>query len=922
MRKLYTVLLAIVCLLGKAYAQQGNSRLIDANYNHADITQVVADLQSKTGYRFYYDPVQFDSLRVTINISQKNLNDVLNRIFESSPYHYAFSGSDEVVLTKDREIRTTLPAGFFNNTQGSVAVTEKVTDYSNDVAGKKIPESTSENKLYQIGIPSNKVGAGNATLAGYTLNVRTGEPVAGASIYIPSIKISIATNPSGYYSISLPRGRQTLIIRALGMKDTRRQVVLYSDGELNIDMQDQVISLKEVKISSEKVANIRGLEMGVSKLDIKSLKQVPSVFGEADVLRVVLTLPGVQTVGEASTGFNVRGGSADQNLILLNDATIYNPSHFFGFFSAFDPDIVQSVELYKSSIPEKFGGRLSSVLEITEREGNKKKFTGNAGIGLITSRFNIEGPIGSDKTSFILGARTTYADWLLKSLPAAYAHSSASFYDINFNISHKIDNKNNLYLTTYISNDGFRLNSDTTYSYGNRNATLKWRHNFNNKLYSEIIGGYDYYQYSIVSAANKVDAFRFNSNISQANFKTNFTYYLNPKHTVTFGLSTIRYQVNPGSNMPFNSNSQIAPTIIEQEQALESALYAGDKFDITPSFSISAGLRYSLYNYLGPHTVNYYAPGEPKTTNSLVTSTPYSSNNVIDTYHGPEIRASARYILGDDFSVKASYNTLRQYIHLLSNTTAISPTDVWKLSDPNIKPQYGDQVSLGLYKNLKSNTIETSAEVYYKNLKNYLDYKSGATLVLNPHIETDVLPTHGKAYGIEFLVKKTTGQLNGWISYTYSRTFLRQDNPAAGPLINNGAYYPANYDKPHSVNFIGNYRFSHRYSVSLNTIYSTGRPITYPIAAYYYDGSQRVLYSDRNQYRIPDYFRTDFSINIDGNHKVHQFFHSSWTIGVYNLTGRNNAYSTYFSEQGGQINGYKLSIFANPIPFVNYNIKF
>ncbi|MDB5155387.1 MAG: TonB-dependent receptor, partial [Mucilaginibacter sp.] len=662
--------------------------------------------------------------------------------------------------------------------------------------------------------------------------------------------------------------------------------------------------------------------MGVSKLDIKSLKQVPSVFGEADVLRVVLTLPGVQTVGEASTGFNVRGGSADQNLILLNDATIYNPSHFFGFFSAFDPDIVQSVELYKSSIPEKFGGRLSSVLDITEREGNKKKFTGTAGIGLITSRFNIEGPIGSDKTSFILGARTTYADWLLKSLPAAYAHSRESFYDINFNISHKIDNKNNLYLTTYMSDDNFRLNSDTTYSYGNRNATLKWRHNFNNKLFSEIIGGYDYYEYSIVSTANKVDAFRFNSNISQANFKTNFTYYLNPKHTVTFGLSTIRYQVNPGSNMPFNSNSQVAPTTIEQEQALESALYAGDKFDITPSFSISAGLRYSLYNYLGPHTVNYYAPSEPKTTNSLVSSTPYSSNNVINTYHGPEIRASARYILGDDFSVKASYNTLRQYIHLLSNTTAISPTDVWKLSDPNIKPQFGDQVSLGLYKNLKSNTIETSVEVYYKNLKNYLDYKSGATLVLNPHIETDVLPTHGKAYGIEFLVKKATGQLNGWISYTYSRTFLRQDNPAVGPLINNGAYYPANYDKPHSVNFIGNYRFSHRYSVSLNTIYSTGRPITYPIAVYNYDGSQRVLYSERNLYRIPDYFRTDFSINIDGNHKVHQFFHSSWTIGVYNLTGRNNAYSTYFSEQGGQINGYQLSIFANPIPFVNYNIRF
>jgi hypothetical protein len=521
-----------------------------------------------------------------------------------------------------------------------------------------------------------------------------------------------------------------------------------------------------------------------------------------------------------------------------------------------------------------------------------------------------------------LGARTTYADWLLKSLPPAYSNSSASFYDVNFNISHQVNSKNNLYLTTYISNDAFRLNSDTTYSYGNRNISLKWKHNFSNKLYSVITGGYDYYKYTTSSAANKVDGYRFNFNLSQINFKTNFIYYLNPKHTISFGLNSIRYQINPGTNLPYDSNSQVASVTVETEQALESALYAGDQFDITPSLSISAGLRYSMYNYLGPHTVNYYEPGVPKTTNSLLTSTAYGSNSFINTYKGPEIRASARYLFGEDFSVKASYNTLRQYIHLLSNTTAISPTDIWKLSDPNIKPQFGDQVSLGIYKNLNSNTIETSVEVYYKNLKNYLDYRSGASLVLNQHIETDVLPTQGKAYGVEFLIKKSTGQLNGWLSYTYSRTFLRQDNPAVGSLINNGAYYPANYDKPNSINFIGDYRFSHRYSVSLNVIYSTGRPITYPIAVYDYGGSERVLYSNRNEYRIPDYFRTDFSINIDGNHKVHQFFHSSWAIGVYNLTGRANAYSTYFAEQGGVINGYKLSIFAKPIPFINYNIRF
>ncbi|MDB5158645.1 MAG: TonB-dependent receptor, partial [Mucilaginibacter sp.] len=719
-----------------------------------------------------------------------------------------------------------------------------------------------------------------------------------------------------------PRGRQTLIIHGIGMRDTKRQVILYSDGRLNIEMQEQITSLKEVKISEDKVANVRSTEMGVNKLDIRSIKQVPAVFGEADILRVVLTLPGVQSVGEATTGFNVRGGSADQNLILLNDATIYNPSHFFGFFSAFDPDIVKEVELYKSSIPVKYGGRLASVLDVTDREGNKKKFTGTAGIGLLTSRLNVEGPINKDKTSFILGARTSYSNWLLSLLPEEYKHSGASFYDINFNISHQIDEKNNLYLTTYLSHDSFRLNSDTTYSYGNKNANIKWKHNFNDKLFSVLIAGYDRYQYQISSDAIPVNGYNLNYNINQSNFKADFTYYLNRKNTVNFGLSSTYYKLHSGNFEPYNDQSLIAPDVVPAEQALESALYIGDKYDLTPDLTFDFGVRYSIYNYLGPQTVDQYAPNLPRESTNIIDSITYAKNHIIKTYQSPEIRASLRYNLTGDFSLKASYNTIHQYLHLLSNTTAISPTDVYKLSDPNIKPQSGDQVSFGIYKNAKSNTIETSLEVYYKRIKDYLDYKSGAVLLLNDHIAEDVLNTRGKAYGIEFLIKKTEGQLNGWMSYTYSRTFLKQDDPNAGELINGGNYYPANYDKPHSFNLTGNYRFTHRYSISLNVVYSTGRPITLPIGKYYYGGAERVYYGDRNADRIPDYFRSDFSFNIEGNHKVHQLTHNSWSIGVYNLTGRANAYSTYFTEQGGAINGYKLSIFAKPIPFVNYNIRF
>jgi len=924
MKKLY---LFFYCLLGLSswvWAQQGGQKLIDVNFQQATVSQFVGELEAKTGYYFYYETNKFDSLRVTLQLNQATLNAVLDAAFKNTTYKYAITSQQQVLLTKGLTIQTQLASGFFNSkpvAPGKNTVTTPTADYTTTLVEKQVVEATSENKTYEIGIKGNSK-TGTVTLAGYIRDIKSGEPVIGASIYIAALKTGIATDQFGYYSLNLPRGAHTLLVRGLGMKDTRRQVVLNTDGKLNIEMQEQVTTLKEVKISAEKVANVRSVEMGVNKIDITTLKQIPAVFGEADVLRAVLTLPGVQTVGEASTGFNVRGGSADQNLILLNDATIYNPSHFFGFFSAFDPDIVKDIELYKSSIPEKFGGRLSSILDVSNREGNKKKYTGSAGIGLLTSRFNIEGPIDSNKTSFIFGGRSTYANWLLKKLPKEYKNSRATFYDLSLNISHQINEKNNLYFSGYYSADSFRLNSDTSYAYGNRNVSIKWKHNYNNKLYSVITGGYDRYQYNVSSILNPVNAYKFNFDISQLNFKADFSYFINPKHTLSFGLNSIRYKLTPGTNVPVGNESISVPEKVPGEQALESALYLGDKYNITENFSVNMGLRYSLFNYLGPQTVNNYAPNLPRTTSNLLDSTTYGSNKFIKTYGGPEIRVAARYIVSENFSIKAGYNTLRQYIHLLSNTTAISPTDVWKLSDPNIKPQFGDQVSLGFYKNFSSNTIETSVEVYYKRLKNYLDYRSGAVLVLNQNIETDVISTKGKAYGAEFMIKKTAGKLNGWISYTYSRTFLKQDDPNAGELINDGAFYPANYDKPHSFNLIGNYRFTHRYSVSLNTVYSTGRPLTLPVAKFYYGGAERVFYSDRNQYRIPDFFRTDFSINIDGNHKLNQRFHNSWTVGIYNVTGRRNAYSTYFAQEAGVINGYNLSIFANPFPFINYNIRF
>jgi hypothetical protein len=435
-----------------------------------------------------------------------------------------------------------------------------------------------------------------------------------------------------------------------------------------------------------------------------------------------------------------------------------------------------------------------------------------------------------------------------------------------------------------------------------------------------LTGAYSQYDYGLASNRNPTTASDFSYRLAQKSAQLDLSYYHNSKHTLDFGVSSIIYDTAPGSLMPGGSASLIVPDKLQPEKALESALYVADRFDVTNRLSLYAGLRYSLFNALGPRLLNQYLPGASKTENTITGTTSYGNGQVLATYQGPEGRLSAKYMLTDNSSVKASYNRMRQYIHQLSNSTTVSPTDSWKLSDPNIRPQVGDQVSLGYYRNFKNNTIETSVEAYYKVMHDFLDYKSGASLFLNHHIETDVVNAEGHAYGIEFLVRKTTGKLNGWLSYTYSRSLARVNTGTE--VVNGGNYYPSNYDKPNDVTLVGNYRFSQRFSVSLNFNYSTGRPITLPLAKYYIDNTLRVYYSDRNAYRVPDYYRADLAINIEGNHKVKKLTHNSWTLAIYNLTGRQNPYSVYFQSKNGQVNGYQLSIFARPIPSLTYNFHF
>jgi hypothetical protein len=899
------------------YAQQGTQR-ISGTFS-GSFESIVQQIEANTSYHFYFKHEWTDSLKLSITVNDEPVSDVLGKLLAGTELRFTIDKSNNVYITQGREILTALPQGFF---QDATKVEQKpvIFDYS-EYEKREKKKKSAEEKVYYIGNDTGNM-QGSSTIAGNIQDADTGEPNVGASVYIEKPLIGATTDQFGYYSLTIPKGRHVLLIKSIGMKSTRRQVMLYSDGKLNIELDEDITPLKEVTVTSDRDARVAGMQMGMEKLDIRTMKQMPLALGETDIMKVILTLPGVQTVGEGTVGLNVRGGATNQNLILYNDAVVYNPSHLFGFFSTFNPDVIKNVELYKSGITADYGGRLSSVLDVHTREGNLKKFSGSGGISPITGRFTFEGPIIKDRTSFLAGFRSTYSNWILKKVDYKdIQNSSASFYDINLGINHKINDRDNLYLSGYLSKDRFALNSDTSYTYSDKNASLKWKHIFNNKLYGVLTTGLSEYNYSLISAEDPLHAFTMDFKIAQLNLKADFSYFLNDKHTITAGIGTIKYNLSPGERKPYGSESISVPLKLQDEHGLESALYIGENFDVSPKLSLYGGVRYSFYQALGPKNVYEYADGVPMNETTIVDST-YHSGGSIATYQGLEPRFSIRYMMSKNSSVKFSYNRMRQYIQMLSNTTAITPTDIWKLSDNYIGPQVGDQYSVGFYKNLRNGQIETSLEAYYKDTKATIDYKDGAELLLNKNIETDISDARGKAYGVEVLLKKPLGKLNGWITYTYSRSFLKMESEFPSEVANQGNYYPTSYDKPHAFNFIGNYKFSRRFNFSLNVVYSTGRPITVPLLKYELGGAERVFYSDRNQSRIPDYFRTDISINIEGNHKIKKLAHSSWTLAVYNLTGRHNPYSVYFTSENGVIKGYQLSIFAQPIPTLTYNFKF
>lgn len=789
-----------------------------------------------------------------------------------------------------------------------------------------VVKSSSENKVYEIGNRYKPSSEEMVVLTGKVTDFKSGQNLEGINIVHREPWVATATDRQGNFTIKLPIGYNTIEINGLNIKETRRQFMVYGEGATHIELEEENHLLDEVLIVSGRVQNVRSTQLGMEKFQPSLLKNIPTAMGEVDLLKMLQTLPGIKTVGEASSGYNVRGSAADQNLLLLNNGTIYNPNHLFGFFTAFNSDMIKDAELYKSSIPSQYGGRIASVLNITSKEASKEKFTGSAGIGLVTSKLNLEIPIIKEKTSLLLSGRTTYSDWIMKMLPekSGYRDGKAGFYDLGGVFSHTLNERNKLNIYGYYSHDRFAFNDNQKYAYNNMNFSANWRSIFSEKLTANFSFGYDHYDYRNDESVEEAAAARLSFAINQWFGKVDFSYKLDNNHTLNFGLMSQFYNINSGTYEPLHESSLVKWDQLQKDKALESAIYIGDQWEITPKLSVNAGIRYSMFNLLGPRTYYTYQDGMLPSSTTVVDSVSVGGGKVVKTYQGPEFRLSARYAFNDDFSVKAGFNTMRQYIHKVSNTTIMSPTDTWKLSDTNIKPQNGWQLAAGAYYNTPGQVLELSVEGYYKKLNDYLDYRSSARLIMNHHLETDVINTEGYAYGVEFQVKKPSGKLNGWASYTYSRTFLRQNDPRIARPVNGGDWYPTEYDKPHDFKLVGNYKFTRRYSVSFNMDYSTGRPTTIPAGQYYDQGlqSMQVYYTDRNSYRVPDYFRLDLAFNIEPSHHLTLLTHSSISFGVYNLTGRKNVYSIYYVSENGSVQGYKMSIFGAPIPFITYNIKF
>ncbi len=921
-RILLSSLLLIFCLVPYVRGQE-NDVILSGDFNDIPFTDFVEQVEKQTGATFYFLEDWVKGIRVTISGMEISLRHTLDKTLLPTGLTYYLDPHLRIYITNQAPLVTRLPdySGTGGNLIGGF----------DDISGEEL--TTTERRyidgrkaglLETIRIGSSETGSGgsNAVLHGKITDMETGEPLIGATIYFEELKKGAATDVDGRFSIVVRPGKYTVGFNCMGMESRQNYLEVYSGGELSISMEKSLIPLNEVVIKANRYHNVRGTQMGFDRLNYKVMKEVPVVMGERDVLKVVQMLPGVQSVGEGASGFNVRGSAADQNMIYVNKVPVYNSSHLFGFFTSISPDIVKDFTLYKSNLPANYGGRLASFFDISTRQGNMNEFTARGGISPVTAHLAVEGPVKKEKSAFVLSARSTYSDWILKRLEdPVLRNSEAAFNDLAGALTWEPGDKTLIKAFGYISNDRFKLGSSNQYAYSNAGASINMRHRFGSRVTGDMALVYGAYDFHNIDQNVTVESFEHEYRIRHYELKAGFTWLSLGRHKITYGGNAILYNLDRGTVEPYGPHSLRVPVELGIDHGIETAVYLADEITLFPKLTIYGGLRFAYYMSLGPEQLMLYQEGQPQRPGNVIDTLLFDQNQVIKTYSGLEPRLALNYLVGENNSLKLSYNRMRQFLFMLSNTVAISPTDQWKLCDYHIAPPYMDQLSMGYYQDFPGKRVNTSLELYHKWGSNIVEYRDGANFLSTPYIETEILQGNQKAYGLEAMIKKNGGKFNGWLAYSYSRSFMQVESPLPGESINEGMIYPSNYDRPHNLSMVSNIKMNRRLSFSANVVYITGRPVTYPISIYYLEDMQYIEYSDRNSYRIPDYFRLDFSINLEGNLSERKLFHSYWMINFYNLTGRRNAYSVFFENEDGEINGYKLSIFGQPVVTLSWNFK-
>ncbi|WCO02813.1 TonB-dependent receptor [Psychroserpens ponticola] len=766
------------------------------------------------------------------------------------------------------------------------------------------------------------------TLSGVITDQSSNETLIGVNILFPDQQTGSITNEYGFYSITLPSGTYKLVISYLGFQNIVKTIDLTSDTTKNFSLIETTESLDEVIITEDiEKLNIRKPQMSVNALSASTIKQIPVVLGEADVIKAITMLPGVTTAGEGASGFNVRGGSADQNLILLDEAIIYNSSHLFGFFSVFNPDAIKDLRLYKGGIPARYGGRVSSVLDIYQKEGNSNEFHANGGIGLVSSRLLVEGPLKKQKGSFLLGGRASYAHLFL---PLFDIDNIAYFYDLNTKLSYKLNQNNNIYLSGYFGRDVFSLNDSFKNTYGNTVLNFRWNHLFSDKLFSNLSLIYSDYYYGL-----NLDliGFDWNSGIRNFNLKYDLKHYLTDKVKLQYGINSIYHKFNPGEIEPSNSDSGINKQKLIDKYALENALYFDIEHKLSNKLTASYGLRYSNFLRLGQDELNVYTNDKAVIFNDQlqiyekaepISTEKFDRSDIIETFNNIEPRLALAYQLNNKSSIKGSYNRMTQYLHLLSNSNSPTPLDVWTPSGKYAKPQILDQYAIGYFRNFSNNTYSLEFETFYKTVKNRIDYIDGADLIANDAIEQVILNGKARAYGLELLLRKNEGRFTGWLAYTLSKSEQQTKGRTPNETgINNGEWYNTPYDKTHDISFTGSYEFNKKWTFNANFLFQTGQPVTYPNSQYEYNGIRIPNYTNRNEYRLPTYHRLDLSVNYTPKPNKTTGFRGHWVFGVYNIYNRRNAASISFSQNRdtSKNEALRLAIFGI-VPSISYNFKF